>query len=46
LKLHFLSMTVRADASTTMSLCTRKGRPRIIGAHNPGAMIARTIFED
>ena len=46
LKLHFLSLTVRAAASTTISLCTRNSSPRIIGAHKPKAIITRTDFED
>src|ERR1700691_862713 len=45
-KLHFLSMAVHAEASTTILLCDKKGRLRIIGEHSPGATIAGIVFED
>src|ERR1700729_399559 len=46
LKPDLLSMAVRADASTTILLCKRKGRPRIIGAQRPRATIARMDLDD
>src|ERR1700719_602957 len=45
-KLQFLSMAVRADASTTILLCAKNGRPRIMGEQSPGAMIARMVLDD
>ena len=43
---HFLSTTVWATVSTIISLCTRNGRPRIMGAHKPGTMIVCIDFKD
>src|SRR5882762_5924769 len=45
-KLQFLSMTVRSDASTTILLCAKNGRPRIMGEQSPGAMIAWMVLDD
>src|SRR5882762_7648064 len=45
-KLQFLSMTVHSDVSTTISLCAKNGRPRIMGEQSPGAMIAWMVLDD
>src|ERR1700691_3309206 len=45
-KLLFLSMAVHADASTTMLLCAKNGRPRIIGEQSLSTMIVQMDFED